>query len=189
MLRGFLTPSLVTDFSDQPSDRDGVAPDVRPLEVAEFRKVVKSLGSTQRTSARSLAVRALAVTDDEMAIVEPAAELIGSTPRAVKRFVNTYLLAKSMGVNRGWTVPGDGQVAILLAVATGLPKLADVLLPYLTRQPIKPRSLADVLRELDALDQIGVLIDWLDRHPPFKQVDMSGLADWIGIIGRFRFRR
>jgi hypothetical protein len=28
---------------------------------------------------------------------------------------------------------------------------------------------------------------WLTAQPDREQLDMSGLADWIGIISRFRF--
>jgi hypothetical protein len=63
---------------------------------------------------------------------------VGATPRTVKRFINVYLLLKnvylllkSVDCSRGWSMSKQGQVAVLLAIATGFHDLAGELLPSL----------------------------------------------------------
>jgi hypothetical protein len=56
---------------------------------------------------------------------------VGATPRTVKRFINVYLLLKLVDRSRGWSMSEQGQVAVLLVIATGFHDLAGELLPSL----------------------------------------------------------
>ncbi|MGH3621674.1 MAG: P-loop NTPase fold protein [Sciscionella sp.] len=194
MLRGLLAPSLGGQAVEAAGENGGTT-DLLPADLAEFRAVVESFATFGNSTwdPTCLAATSLTITADELLAVEGAADLIGSTPRAVKRYVNIYLLTKSMGVGRGWGLPCNGQLAVLLAIATGLPGLADVLLPALARDGDSPLPLGDAVPTPDPDDplqpaeEIDTLNRWLSTQPDRTQLDMSGLADWIGIVSRFRF--
>lgn len=150
MLRGLLEPNLDGQPADPvAADTADAGQDSLPGDLTEFRRMVESFAVTDRRERIRRAAANLTVTPDEMRAIEDVVDLIGSTPRAVKRFVNIYLLVKSIGLSNGWELPADGQLAVLLAVATGAPTAAD--------------------------------------RSAYPDVDRTGLDDWIGLIGRFRF--
>jgi hypothetical protein len=164
----------------------------RHPDSTEFRRVVDSLTTTDRRAPASLAAATLTVTADELGHIEDAAELTGPTPRAIKRFVNIYLLAKSIGIRQDWPLPAAGQLAVLLAIATGLPRLADVLFPALATDRRDPLLIGEVVPEhkpgnhAKLTTSITIMQGWLDEQPHRKQLDMANLAQWIALIARFR---
>lgn len=180
MLRGLLAAN-VAGQTGAPAEGNEVTEDVPPGDLAEFRQVVSSLAITGQSTPAWLAATSLTITTPELRFVEDAAELVGRTPRAVKRYVNIYLLAKSMGLSRGLVIPCDGQLALLVAVVTGQPDLADTLLPALAKDTRSPLRLGEV-RPINT-----ALSDWLDVRTERRGLDMSGLAGWVGLVGRFRF--
>lgn len=119
MLRGLLTPSLTRSGEsggDAPTAEDTTLP---AIDTAEFEAVVASFtapGSPRQ--ALSDAVD-LTISEVELQQAQVVAELVGTTPRAVKRFVNVYLLVKSIGAARGLTVPEDGRLVRVLAGDSG----------------------------------------------------------------------
>jgi len=102
-----------------------------------------------RTSRPSLPAQVLKITPDEATAMSTVAPLVGTTPRTVKRFVNTYRLLKARAddpaeFGRLQGNIGDHEVvAFLLAVVTGCPAVYRRLLPalicapdYQTLQPV-----------------------------------------------------
>lgn len=179
ILRGLLLPNLASSPAASGAETRVVTGDLPPAEVPEFRELVESFAVTDRPDQVRRTATDLTVTADELLTIESVADLIGATPRAAKRFVNTYLLTKAMGVNKGLTLPPDGQLAVLLAISTGLPVVADRLFPQLT----PGRTLADLVRSSDE----PRLVRWLEEHPEHKEHDLAGAEDWLGLITRFRF--
>lgn len=194
-MRGLLTPSLQAGENSEQStetpdasERLGVSATDRPY----FDAVVTSMGQTRLPNRRWSAATDLTVTAPELRQIEELADLLGATPRTVKRFVNVYLLVKSMGRSQGRPVPDGGQVALLLALATTMPELTDALVPALRvaapRLPLESALRAGSLSD-PAGEQHTKLTAWLEAHPGWKEVDMSGHDRWIEIILRFTFGR
>jgi hypothetical protein len=151
---------------------------LRP-SLVDFSEVVDSLARTTSTQQTPSDAIGLTITNAELAQAESVADLIGSTPRAVKRFVNVYLLVKSIGTGRGWPLPQDGQLIVLLAVAVGLPKLADVLFPALGQG----RQLPIPSEKDPHYAQYRTFREWSGE----RDGSVSGLPGWVGLIDRFRF--
>jgi hypothetical protein len=95
-----------------------------------------------------LPAQVLKITPDEATAMSAVAPLVGTTPRTVKRFVNTYRLLKARAADpaefgRLQGSIGDHEVvAFLLAVVTGRPSVYQRLLPALIcapdRQTLQP---------------------------------------------------
>ena len=101
-----------------------------------------------RTGRPSLPAQVLKITPDEATAMSAVAPLVGTTPRTVKRFVNTYRLLKAQaddpaefGHLQG-SIGDHEVVAFLLAVVTGRPAVYRRLLPALIcapdRQTLQP---------------------------------------------------
>lgn len=86
----------------------------------------------------SLPAQVLKITPDEATAMSAVAPLVGTTPRTVKRFVNTYRLLKARADEFGRLQGSIGDyevVAFLLAVVTGCPAVYRRLLPALICAP------------------------------------------------------
>lgn len=192
MARGLLTPNLA---SSVPATGDGegavTETDLSDADLPEFTRVVESFGVMDQAERPWLQAAKLTVTGPELRLIEDVSGLIGATPRAVKRFINVYLLLKSVGRSRGWPMPEQGQVAVLLAIAIGLPSLADELLPHLAAtQPQTLRTaLADTTAEEAASAQLDRLNAWLADHPTWYDIALAETDRWVDLILRFRFDR
>ncbi|MGH4016246.1 MAG: P-loop NTPase fold protein [Pseudonocardiaceae bacterium] len=192
MVRGLLTPHLA---SPDPVAAHGDGPaggtELSDADLPEFTRLVESFTGTDQAEQPWLEAAKLTVTGPELRLIEDISPLIGATPRAVKRFINVYLLLKSVGRGRGWPLPEHGQVAVLLAIATGLPELADELLPNLAAA--EPLTLGTVLPATAsgkaAGTQLARLNTWLDAHPTWRDVAVGGMDRWVELILRFRFDR
>jgi hypothetical protein len=94
-----------------------------------------------RTGRPSLPAEVLKITPEEATAMSAVAPLVGTTPRTVKRFVNTYRLLKARAddpaeFGRPQGSIGDHEVvAFLLAVVTGRPTVYQRLLPALICAP------------------------------------------------------
>jgi hypothetical protein len=139
----------------------------------------------------------LTVSEEELALIDEVAPLLGATPRSVKRFVNVYQLVKSIDRHRSGTGDDDGSlpihacVILLLAISTGLPDLARDLFPAIEQHP--DQLLPKVVNDLVPLDkgaaaQRGRLTAWLDAHPDWPDPDLTHLRQWLPLIRRFSFR-
>jgi hypothetical protein len=190
--------------------------DVSQADLPYFTQLVRSFEDTAPTETSWLEAAKLTVTATELDLIEQVSSLISATPRAVKRFTNIYLLLKSMGRGRGWPIPEHGQLALLLAIAHGLPKLADHLLPSLATAGPDQRTLRALLALPDdpaanepsekhdkpseehtqpsekhdkPSEEHAKLNAWLDAHPGWLDVPLSDADRWIELIFRFRFGR
>jgi hypothetical protein len=192
MVRGLLTPNLA---GPAPVTGDGadhaVRTDVPDADLPEFTRLVQSFTVTDQTEQPWLQAAKLTVTPAELRLIEDTSALIGVTPRAVKRFINVYLLLKSVGRVRGWLIPQKGQIAVLLAIATRLPTLASELLPRLAtgEHPTLRSALADPTVEKPCDPQLDRLNTWLAEQPSWCDVSFAGMEHWIDLILRFRFDR
>ncbi len=191
MVRGLLAPNLA---SSVPATGDSEVPatetDLPATDLPEFTRMVESFGVTDPAQLPWQQAAKLTVTGQELGLIEDISGLIGATPRAVKRFINVYLLLKSVGRSRGWPLPEQGQVAVLLAIATGLPDLASDLLPSLAAaQPQTLRAAWAYTRDGEASAQLTRLNAWLAEHPTWYDVALTGTDRWVDLILRFRFDR
>ncbi|MGI9000708.1 MAG: P-loop NTPase fold protein [Pseudonocardia sp.] len=189
MVRGLLAPNVTTpDVTTGEQDGRVGATDVPEVDLPAFVELVESFGVTDQAEQPWLEAARLTVTADELRLLEQITPLIGSTPRAVKRFVNVYLLLRAMGRGRGWALPDQGQVAVLLAIATGLPALADAMFPHLAAVTTLPAA-RDATTDGGVAAQRAQLDTWLTGHPEWQHVDLSGTSRWADLILRFRFHR
>ncbi|HEX2301062.1 MAG TPA: P-loop NTPase fold protein, partial [Pseudonocardiaceae bacterium] len=195
MVRRLLETNLAAPVSAAgPGTAQATGPELSDADLPEFTRLVESFAVTEQADQPWPDPAMLTVTGPELRRLEDISTLISATPRAVKRFINVYLLLRSVGRRRGWPLPEQGQVALLLAIATGLPELADKLLPRLVTPPTgEPLTLGTGLAEPGtgpaAAAQLARLNAWLDDHPGWRDVALSGTGHWIELILRFRFDR
>ncbi len=190
MVRGLLAPNLAGPVpATGASEGPATDTDLPDTDLPEFTRLVESFGVTDPAELPWLQAAKLTVTGPELGLIEDISGLIGATPRAVKRFINVYLLLKSVGRSRGWPLPEQGQVAILLAIATGLPELASDLLPRLAAQPQTLRAALAGTPDGEASGQPARLNTWLAEHPTWYDVALAGTDRWVDLILRFRFDR
>jgi hypothetical protein len=193
MLRGLVTPLLAAPATELSGPGVGTAAgELSAADRAQLEELITSFGRTAADRRRGIDAASMTVTADELALIGDVAGLLAPTPRSVKRFVNIYLVLRSIGRGRGWSVPADGQVLLLLAITSGMPELATDLFQALSVEPT-PSTLEDLVSCIGsgpaADHQRDQLVRWLEENPVWKGVDLSGLADWLGVIQRFRFQR
>ncbi|GLZ33576.1 hypothetical protein Lesp02_57640 [Lentzea sp. NBRC 105346] len=173
MLRGLLTPSLRPSDATSTQTTGDIGQRFSEADLRAFHQVVDWLGEDERRPIAGADTVDLTVTAEEMTQIEDVAEFIGTTPRAVKRFINIYLLLRSIGTARGWKVPEQGQLVLLLALSVGV-----------------PRAFRQAL-EVGRLDKVGsdepVFTRWLQAQPRRAAPHMDGLRDWTDLICRFHF--
>jgi hypothetical protein len=141
----------------------------------------------------------LRITQEEATTMSAVAPLVGTTPRTVKRYVNTYRLLKARAQDPAlFDEPVGGIadheiVAFLLAVVTGHPALAALLLPALASPP-PGATLDTVLTGLaapdntDALTHSGTCVRaWVTNHPRYAATAASRFAEWAAEVARFSF--
>jgi hypothetical protein len=199
MITGLMSPSLAatdTVIDTETSTLEATGPDIPDTDLLELRKVVASFGDTAGDDPPWLEAAALSITHQELTWMQQAAPLLGDTPRAVRRFANVYPLVRSVGHGHGWPPPTGGQIIILLAIATGMPQLATIMLPRIEQATSPPFPLHDAIPDSpspdgtpDLASQRETLKQWINQHPDATSMDVSGLAGWIDIIRRFRFHR
>jgi KAP family P-loop domain len=199
MITGLMSSCLATGDTAAETEtpaQEATGPDIPDTDLSELRKVVASFGDTAGDDPPWLEAAALPISHQELTWMQRAAPLLGDTPRAVKRFANVYLLVRSVGRGHGWPAPTDGQIVILLAIATGLPQLATIMLPHIEQATSPPFSLHSAIPAApdpegtpDLAREWGTLKQWLHQHPDAASMDVSGLTGWVDIIRRFRFHR
>ncbi len=125
----------------------------------------------------------LRMDEDEVGFLRRVASLLGTSPRAVKRFVNVYRLAKSLAsdpLDFATHRPGYGApyeaVMVLLAIDTGMPNVSAALFQSLTTwtpAASQPDALGSCIRSLAGWrDGLG---DATERDEPGDGPD--GAAD------------
>jgi hypothetical protein len=153
---------------------------------------------------------------DAMAAVAP---LVGTTPRTAKRFVNTYRLLKARAADPGrfdaagapvegpGGPPGEGLgehevVALLLAIVTGRPQIASMVLraldeatPQMTAEfvigsltrPDPVSSVGTKAASASATEQLTDVTRWLAAHPRYARAPADRYAPWVREVSRFSF--
>lgn len=155
--------------------------------------------SQPRPPKAPLPAEVLRITQEEATTMSAVAPLVGTTPRTVKRYVNTYRLLKARAQDPAlFDEPVGGIadheiVAFLLAVVTGHPALAALLLPALASPP-PGATLDTVLTGLaapdntDALTHSGTCVRaWVTNHPRYAATAASRFAEWAAEVARFSF--
>src|SRR5262249_44582776 len=166
--------------------------EVSRADLPYFTQLVRSFEDSAPAAASWRATAKLTVTAAELDLIAQVSPLVSATPRAVKRFINVYLLVRSVGRGRGWPLPERGQLALLLAIAHGLPELADHLLPRLATVEPDQRTLRTLLDDpptRDPSEELATLKAWADTHPDWNDAPLSDADRWIELIFRFRFHR
>lgn len=172
-----------------------------------------------RRPPRSLPAEVLRVSPAESAAMSEVADLVGTTPRTVKRFVNTFRLLKA-----GSALPeqfgaaaydgglGDHEVvAFLLATLIGRPYAAPAVLSALkTAAPDTPA--ADAVRTCQPpdpavappgtgqrptqlaeaerrRDQVAAIVGWLGTHARYGKAPAGRFSAWIPETSRYSFTR
>ncbi|GAA1874392.1 hypothetical protein GCM10009687_47920 [Asanoa iriomotensis] len=183
-----LTGRPVTQRRETPSQP--ATPGPEPARTATPQKEPEPQGRRYpRAPRRRLPAKVLEITEAEAAAMSAVAPLIGTTPRTVKRFVNTYRLLKARVKDPGeFDHPrggiGDHEVvAFLLAVITGRPTTARALIDALAAAP-ENVTLGSALADPDP-----AVRRWLTQHPRFDNAPAHRFAEWAPEVTRFSFVR
>ena len=155
--------------------------------------------------------KGLEVTDGEHEFLGRLGQLLSSSPRTIKRFVNTYRLInvalEQAGYRDPQLSPQNFEVRmLLLAVLVGMPELSRWLQEALrraddTNQALAPlvglMTSADAVIALDALPerwrgraqmQWGVVRTWLDQsEDEWSALPAARLMEWLEPVGRYTF--
>jgi hypothetical protein len=150
----------------------------------------------KRTSRAPLPAEVLKITQDEATAMSAVAPLMGTTPRTVKRFVNTYRLLKAraddpVDFSHPQGAIGDHEVvAFLLAVVTGRPAVYRRLLPALKCAPDSAtlQSVAAALSQGSEADPtLADVLTWLGSYPGYAGAPAHRYAKWATEVARFSF--
>jgi hypothetical protein len=147
-----LTPPSEPDDPTVPAPHEADGSDAGAGRPSAAGAVGTLVAHHARAGRPSLPAEVLKITPDEATALSAVAPLVGTTPRTVKRFVNTYRLLKARAddpaeFDRLQGSIGDHEVvAFLLAVVTGRPAVYQRLMPALIcapdRQTLKPVAAA-----------------------------------------------
>jgi hypothetical protein len=174
---------------DDKSAKDAIA----PAGDGETRILA---ATNKRTSRAPLPAEVLKITQDEATAMSAVAPLMGTTPRTVKRFVNTYRLLKARADDPAdFSHPqgaiGDHEVvAFLLAVVTGTPGVYRRLLPALKCAP-DSATLQSVVVALsqgsEADSALADVLTWFGSYPRYAGAPAHRYAKWATEVTRFSF--
>jgi len=151
-----------------------------------------------------LPAEVLKISQEEATALAAVAPLVGTTPRTVKRFVNTYRLLKARAPDPSlFDHPEDSLgdhevVAFLLAVLTGRPAAARHVLPALagaaahatlagTLEPAPDSATGEESATGDTQQALADVRAWLARHPRYGQAPARRFAKWAQEVARFSF--
>jgi KAP-like P-loop domain-containing protein/TIR domain-containing protein len=160
-------------------------------------------GQTQRRGRPApeldLTPKSLEIDDDELEYMQKLAPLLGKSPRAVKRFVNIYLLIKvGLGPEERAEflrdTPGMSQfkiVMLLLAVATGMPSISRQFFESLMSEDytIPEELIVSPSDSIKSDPEWKRLRDWLNNHEKdhWKLITRMLLAEKAQQISRYSF--
>ncbi|HET9080895.1 MAG TPA: P-loop NTPase fold protein, partial [Trebonia sp.] len=187
-------PSPEPDHVPAPSLNGESANDTKaPASDGEARVLA---AKQKRTSRAPLPAEVLKITQDEATAMSAVAPLIGTTPRTVKRFVNTYRLLKARADDPAeFSHPqgaiGDHEVvAFLLAVVTGRPAVYRRLLPALKCAPDNAtlQSVTAALSQAGEADPaLADVLTWFGNYPHYAGAPAHRYAKWATEVARFSF--
>ena len=161
-------------------------------------------------TALDLNPKGLSITDGEYDFLGHIGGLLSSSPRTIKRFVNTYRLINVTLAQAGFRdselSPRDSEIRmLLLAVLVGMPDLSRWLQEALSSPngvnlALTPlvevmRQRADAIRGVsasspreNAIAQWEMVHDWIERRgEPWTTMPAARLAEWLDPVGRYTF--
>lgn len=158
-------------------------------------------GGKEKAAESNVARRpeALRLSDAELADMQTLAPVIGRSPRATKRFVNSYRLLKASLTPKETAALAAGDAGagrapmFLLAVVTGLPELAPKLFATMawSRGGKNPFALlADFARAGGIEIETVRRLEELESDPKamcWREVTHEQLAPWTGRVAQFAF--
>lgn len=144
-----------------------------------------------------LPAEVLAVSPEEVRALSSVARFVGTTPRTVKRFVNTYQLIKASSedptVFLDQQDPAASVVAFLLAVLMSRPTLAEHITAALadeTNRTLKD-AVSAVANRPDVTPEIAAggkeLLTWLTQQTVLAAVPATVADAWAEDVGRYSF--
>jgi KAP family P-loop domain len=198
--------SLVTTAPepDRPADTEP-----EPALTTDQSQVVAVAAEHKRPTRAPLPAEVLKIGPEEATALSAVASLVGTTPRTVKRFVNTYQLIKARSLDPAAFADADGSpapadiVAFLLAVLTSRAAAAHLLFRALATagahttlqtvvgalQPPPPPSPGPGNADPSLQQEIADLNDWVARHPDHANAKARDVAAWVREVARFSFTR
>jgi KAP family P-loop domain/WD domain, G-beta repeat len=198
MLRGF-----VGDWAAAPTARREAGAPAPPPEAPQSEGTTNGAGSLPQAEAagphaaeplppsRELMPDSLDIQPRELECMDELAALLGRSPRALKRFVNTYRLIKVRSVEPAALLRDDPPIAayrailFLLALCTGAPHAAAAFLDAAIASD--PNRVADVLAGEG--EERGRIDAWLadPASEPWRDLAAADLRLWAGEVVRFTF--
>ncbi len=202
-----------TQTSELPSDEHAARSNGTGSQASSGDGPLKA--TVPRAERGPLAAEVLRISPAEATAMATVAPLVGTTPRTVKRFVNTYRLLKARAPDvERFDEERDGLgdheiVALLLALVTGQSAAAARVLPALGNAPTGATVLARVNSiaspDIDVATDgkqattgpraggtelpasIATVTFWLGEHPRYGQASARRVGQWAGEVGRFSF--
>jgi hypothetical protein len=185
----------------QPSPRSPRATDAHGESSVETSRVAAppppaqrqlDAGAGQGTQTLSLPADLLQLTDAELGWLTSVSPLIGTTPRTVKRFLNTYRLLKARSRHPEEFAENARGIAFLLALVTGQSALADDVLAAI-QLPSSPSTLDRLLAGIRAKStQEGRQLWHVQRFiesTNFGNLKKADLIRYADEVARFSFNR
>lgn len=192
MVRTMIT-GLTGRFAEAPAEaavpppvQVTAAPEVIGTPAAEPEHRLAPSPVHARMSRVRLPARVLDITEREATAMSAVAPLIGTTPRTVKRFVNTYRIIKARTKEPAefdhirYGIGDHEVVAFLLAVTTGQPAAASVLAALCVDPP--DGTLVGLLSDLE-----GPVRRWLKENSRYAEAPGHRYAEWAPEVARFSF--
>ena len=151
--------------------------------------------------------RGLEITDGEYAFIEHLGPLLSNSPRALKRFVNTYRLINVALADKeapeADDPPADAEIRMmLLAVLVGMPEFSYVLQDRLRLDCPPGATLVDVIEDVwtdnaphadasirtRAQAQWSTVKSWLEESgDPWLLLKAARVQPWLDPVGRYTF--
>jgi len=207
------------DQSDKKDDKPALVKDNIPetkLDAEPEATVEKGEQQNEEGSSKSTQIN-FEITKEELTSMHALANVIGRSPRTVKRFINTYRLFKTMNIPPGEGAWGEEEpdknyivehhvpIMILLSVQIGYPDIAvrffEKVDSALSEQDSgsfgeliirwkddAPESEAEKHKWQHALNALYSVHDLYGEVPSIKDLTISALNPWLLATSRFGFQ-
>lgn len=170
------------DQAIEGDDSDGAEPPgtTAPSEAPQPEATGVAPAEPRNIALATTTPQSINLEEDESRAIARLSPLLTRSPRALKRYLNTYRLLKAL------VDPGDLELArVLLAVATGRPGLGDQLFDRI-EAPVEPTdTIAMVIDRMPLADKT-----WLDSYPDktWRTAECVNAQPVVTQVRRFVFR-
>jgi len=191
IVKGLMRRSLERKIIEQSGEQQRA-----DLEFGEDQKTLLS-HLDARLSPPALDTANLAMTQNELKMIEGLAPLMGDTPRAIKRFVNLYQLVRIvLGIPKlerydPVELSDNIKLAFFLAIGDGLPKLTPVLMRHLMSSDNASSTLLSVLSTIDEphlLFEKDIITQYLPTNAALNTATVAAMTKTMEVVERFLFR-